>query len=234
MIKKIKNTLFNDLEQIEKYGFPITLLLVVYGFFLASINKEYYDGIYTLRNGFICSLQQLLLFLLMLQSLTRAYRFGLIKKNYLPFLTFCFFTLLFFFGFGEKIRWGQFIFDLPISEFFQKNNTQGQITIHNLKFGDFNVNKSVFGLFLGIVVACYSLIFPFLYAKKNRLALFVGDKLAVPVPRKDQILWYLFTVIIALSIPVPKRGELVQYAGVWSFAMFFTFPKNRKIYELDA
>ena len=230
-MKYIKKHLFSDLEQIEQFGNPAILLLVVYGFFLAVINQPYYDGIYTLRNGFICSLQQLLLFILMVQSGYRAYKFGFLRKNYKVLLTFSFFTLLFLFGFGEKIRWGQFIFNLELSEFFQKYNAQAQITIHNLRFGDFNVNKVIFGSFLAVVVICYSLIFPYLYSKNNQLACYVGDKLGVPVPRKTQIIWYVIIVAIALAIPVPKRGELVQLAGVWSFAMFFSFPKNRSIYN---
>lgn len=227
----LRKYFFSDLEQIERIGFPIAFGLIVYGFFLSVINKEYYDGIYTMRNGFICSLQQLMLFILVIQSGKRAYFFITKKKKVLPFLMFLFFTLLFIFGFGEKVRWGQFIFELPVSDFFQKNNTQGQITIHNLKFGNFSVNKAIFGSFLTVVVAFYSLLFPFLYSKENKLALIVGDKLAVPVPKRNQILWYLFIVIIALLIPVPKRGELVQFAGVWSFMMFFSFPKNKEHFK---
>jgi hypothetical protein len=227
MIKRVKNYLLSDLEQVEKIGFPVILLLVVYGFFLAVINKNYYDGMYTLRNGFICSLQQLLLFILMIQSASRAFDFGFSRKEYKSMFVFLFFTFLFLFGFGEKIRWGQFIFDLQLSDFFQKYNSQGQITIHNLRFGDFSVNKVIFGSFLALVVVLYSLLFPYLYAKGNKLACFMGDKLSVPVPKKIQIIWYLIIVVIALLIPVPKRGELVQLAGVWSFTMFFSFPKNK-------
>lgn len=231
MIAKLQAFLFSDLEQIERKGYPIVLGLVLYGLFLSIINRTYYDAIYTMRNGFICSLQQLMLFLLFIQCGRRSFHFLTQRKNLLAFATFLFFTLLFLFGFGEKIRWGQFIFELPISEFFQKNNTQGQITIHNLKFGDFSVNKTIFGLFLTIAIICYSLIFPYLYSKGNRLASFIGETLAVPVPKLRQILWYLIIVTLALIIPVPKRGEVVQFAGVWSFMMFFTFPKNKNLYS---
>ena len=138
---------------------------------------------------------------------------------------------MFLFGFGEKVRWGQFVFNLPVDEFFQKHNTQGQITIHNLRFGDFSVNKTIFGSFLAIVVICYSLIFPFCYHKGIKFFKFIADKMGVPVPRTSQILWYIIIVTIALLIPDPKRGELVQFAGVWSFAMFFSFPKNKAAYS---
>ncbi len=223
---KISHYLFKDLGQIEKFGFPISLLIVLYGLFLSLINPTYFQAIYTLRNGFVCSLEQLLLFVLMIQSLYRAYILGLKKKDILVLMTFLFFTLLFFFGFGEKVRWGQFVFDLPIGEFFRKNNTQGQITIHNLKFNGVSVNKLVFGLILGIIVAIYSLIYPVMYFKKVKIATWIGDSLKVPVPKLTQIIWYLILVTIALNIPNEKKGEIVQYAGVWSFCMFFSFPRN--------
>ena len=227
MTNFIKKYFFIDLEQIERFGFPISLLIVLYGFFLSIVNPSFFQGMYTVRNGFVCTLEQLLLFVLMLQSFYRFILLSTLKKEKWGSLVFLFFTFLFLFGFGEKIRWGQFIFDLPIDEFFQKNNTQGQITIHNLKINGVSVNKLVFGKILGIVVALYSLLYPYLYNKKVKLAVFVGDTLKVPVPRLSQVLWYLVLVSIALSIPDPKKGEVVQYAGVWSFCMFFSFPRNR-------
>ncbi len=227
MINLYKKYLSHDLVQIEKFGFPISLLIVLYGFFLSVVNPTYFQGVYTVRNGFVCSLEQLLLFILMGQSFYRSYQSGFKMKDMLVLGTYTFFGLLFLFGFGEKIRWGQFIFDLPITDFFQKNNSQGQITIHNLYVNGVSVNKLVFGLFLGIAVAIYSLIYPFAYAKKVKIATWIGDRLCVPVPRTSQILWYLIMVAIALSIPDPKKGEIVQYAGVWSFCMFFSFPKNK-------
>ena len=180
--------LSSELEQIEKFGFPLSLLIVVYGLFLSLINSPYFQGVYTVRNGFVCSLEQLLLFVLMLQSFFRAYRYGFKKKDVIVLGTFTFFGLLFLFGFGEKIRWGQFIFDLPVSEFFHKNNSQAQITIHNLHFNGVSINKLVFGLFLGIAVAIYTLIYPVLYTKKFKLALFLGERMKVPVPKTTQIL----------------------------------------------
>lgn len=219
--------LCSDFEQIEKIGFPLSLLIVIYGLFLSLVNSPYFQGVYTVRNGFVCTLEQLLLFILMVQSFFRAYRYGLKKKDILVLGTFIFFGFLFLFGFGEKIRWGQFIFDLPVSEFFHKNNSQGQITLHNLHFNGVSINKLVFGLLLGIVVAIYSLFYPLLYTLKFQLALFIGDRLQVPVPKTSQILWYLILVSIALSIPDTKKGEIVQYAGVWSFCMFFSFPRNK-------
>ncbi len=142
-------------------------------------------------------------------------------------LTYLGFTLLFLFGFGEKIRWGQFILELNIPELFAKNNTQGQITIHNLKFGDFSVNKVIFGKILGICVVIYTLIIPYMYFRGVGFIKKIVEKTGLPIPKLSQVIWYIVIVSIALSIPVPKKGEVVQFAGVLSFLMFFSFPKNR-------
>lgn len=230
-MKKIKNLLFADLEQVERYGNPIALMIVVYGLFLSIVNREYFDAIYTMRNGFVCSLQQLLLFLMMLLCGYRAYVAGFIKKNFKLFVMMAAFSVIFFFGWGEKIRWGQFVFQLSLPDFFQNYNTQGQITIHNLQFGNFKVNKVIFGLLLGIMVVVYSIIYPWLFSRGQKLAKVLALDFGLPVPRLSQILWYILTVSIALSIPVHKRGEIVQFAGVWSFAMFFAFPKNWEVFK---
>lgn len=225
MISQFKKWIFQDFNAIERAGFPIALGIVLYGFFLAMINLPYYDAVYTVRNGFVCSLQQLFLLLMMLLSAYRTSFYGLAQRRYLYSLCWLFFTLLFLFGFGEKIRWGQFIFDLQVPSFFQQYNTQGQITLHNLRFGEFSVNKVIFGSFLALVVVLYTLVLPFVYQRFAWVSRLV-ERFGIPVPRKSQVAWYAFIVAIALLNPVPKKGEVVQFAGVWSFLMFFCYPAN--------
>lgn len=227
MITKIRNFFFQDLNQIERAGFPIALMIVLYGFFLALINLKYFDAVYTVRNGFLCSMQQLFLFLMMLLSMHRTYFIGIKHKRWWFVMTWSFFVLLFLFGWGEKVRWGQFVLELPVPLFFQQYNTQGQITFHNLKFGDFSLNKIIFGSFLALVVIIYTLVLPFLSPKYEKLNALIKT-LGLPIPRPSQIAWYALIVSIALLIPVPKKGEVVQFAGVWSFLMFFCFPKNKE------
>jgi hypothetical protein len=41
--------------------------------------------------------------------------------------------LLFFAGFGEEISWGQRIFHVETPEYFEQNNVQGELTLHNLE-----------------------------------------------------------------------------------------------------
>ena len=57
--------------------------------------------------------------------------FGIYSKKNLFFL---FLGILFFFGFGEEISWGQRIFDVETPEVIKEINIQKEINIHNLKF----------------------------------------------------------------------------------------------------
>ena len=229
-MNKIKELFFSDLQQIEKVGFLTCLFLAAYGIFLAAVNPHYYDRIYTLKGGLIGGLQQISLLYLMCLSFYRAYVLGLARRNPKILAVSFFFALLFLFAFCDKIRWGQYILGLQVSPFFHKYNAQGEMTIHNLKFGHFSVNKVVFSQFLALVVVLYTFVFPWLYARGNQLVRKVADKLAVPVPRNSQILWYLLIVIVATLIPHKKKWEVVQLMGVFSVTMFFAFPKNKRTF----
>jgi hypothetical protein len=49
------------------------------------------------------------------------------------------FALVFFFGGGEEISWGQRIFNIATPEEINAVNDQGEITIHNLDIGGMNI-----------------------------------------------------------------------------------------------
>ena len=70
------------------------------------------------------------------------HRRGEIKKGGLSWakpLILLGFALLFFFGAGEEISWGQRIFDIATPAEINAINDQGEITIHNLDFGGANI-----------------------------------------------------------------------------------------------
>jgi hypothetical protein len=228
---KLKNLFFPaHLEQIERYGFPIMIFISVYGFFLAVVNPTYFDQIYTMKYGYLCYQQTLFILIMMLLSAKRSVNAFFHHK--LPLLGFIqmLFVGLFLFGVGEKMRYGQFIFDLELPEFFQKYNSQSQITVHNLVFDDFSVNKVIFGTILGILIVIYCIILPLLHAYKPKIRSLI-DTLGLPMATRPQILWYLFGAIIAMNIPAPRKGEVLELVGCFSILMIFAFPKNRSIFK---
>ena len=56
-------------------------------------------------------------------------------------------ALLFFFGFGEEISWGQRIVSWPTPEFMRDLNIQGETTLHNLDFMVIDQRHRIFGAF---------------------------------------------------------------------------------------
>jgi hypothetical protein len=68
---------------------------------------------------------------------------------------------------GEEISWGQRILGIKSSEYFLKNNAQGETNIHNLVVNGVKINKLVFSTILIAVLAIYLVIIPILY-KTNK------------------------------------------------------------------
>ena len=46
------------------------------------------------------------------------------------------FAIIFFIGMGEEISWGQRLFNYGTPEYFEKNNIQDEVNLHNLKIFD--------------------------------------------------------------------------------------------------
>ena len=79
------------------------------------------------------------------------------------------FSIIFFFGFGEEISWGQRIFNIETPNFFIENNLQSETNIHNLMIGDVKLNKLIFTNGLFFIFSFYFLAIPYLYAKSNNV-----------------------------------------------------------------
>ena len=71
--------------------------------------------------------------------------------------------LVFLFGAGEEISWGQRIFNTESSEFFLKNNAQQETNLHNLVVGGVKINKLVFGKGIAIFIVLYLVVFPIIW-----------------------------------------------------------------------
>ena len=224
-MKESLKKLFAPINEVEKTTCASLIFLLLYGHFLARVNLEYFDAIYTLRNGFICSLEQLSILITLLICLYRLFKGIKVKGNWFVINT-TLMSAVFVFGLGDKLRWGQYIFNRQIPTFFLQNNSQGQITFHNLIYNGISINKVIFGSGLAIVVVTYLLIIPSLYHSREKFRAWI-DTLGLPIPQPHQVAIYILAAIVALTIPAHKRGELVQLVGTWMFLMIFSYPKNR-------
>lgn len=71
-------------------------------------------------------------------------------------------ALLFFFGAGEEISWGQRIINIQTPEYLTKVNQQNEINVHNLNFGPlgdpFAISFDLFWMIYGVIIpfACFN------------------------------------------------------------------------------
>lgn len=141
-------------------------------------------------------------------------------------------AMVFLFGVGEEISWGQRIFAIKSSSFFLEHNVQEEINFHNLRIGSLKINKFLFSLVLGTVISLYLLILPILYRKVEKVKAAV-DKSGIPIPRLPQIVIVLITAVIVHFIKAKHKWELLDLAGSMIFLAILICPYNKEIYHIE-
>lgn len=137
-----------------------------------------------------------------------------------------------FFGFGEEISWGQRIFSIESGEFFQQQNLQGEINLHNLEIDGVNINKLIFSQLMVVVFGFYYVLSQLLYRKMKSFKNVV-DLFGVPIPKiKHSVLMLLCTGFI-LIIPEQRIWELWEAIFVTLLLLVFIEPYNSKERLLD-
>lgn len=117
---------------------------------------------------------------------------------------FIFFTLLFIFGFGEEISWGQRIFNFSTPEALKEANVQKEFNLHNLEvfhgvtrdgkkktgiMALFTMHRIYYTAFL-----TYLLIMPILYFKVPRIKSII-KKLHIPRPKLVLGILFAFNLV---------------------------------------
>ena len=222
--------LFRTLNKFEVIATTLVFALVIAGCILSYIDPDSFRHQYTGEDG---PLENLTVLFLLAGAICCFYRIFKLRKEKNILFLFCTFILasLFIFGAGEEISWGQRIFDNKSSEFFQKYNTQGETTLHNLSFTGsdgkkIKINKLVFSKILTFCIIIYMLILPFLYRKKETIKNWI-NKFAIPLPENRHIILYILLAIIVLSIDHKRKGELLEFGGCFLFLMITIFPLNK-------
>ena len=140
-------------------------------------------------------------------------------------LTF-FYALLFFFGAGEEVSWGQRIFGWETSEAMKEINRQDETNLHNIEIGGVALTKHLFGPVLTVVILLYLVALPLLYPRVgwiNRLA----DKMAVPVPGLRHAALALIGSLIIAAISVERKWEVYELVFGLLVVSIFLLPQNR-------
>jgi hypothetical protein len=140
--------------------------------------------------------------------------------------------LLLFMAAGEEISWGQRILGIKSSEYFLKNNAQGETNLHNLVVNGVKINKLVFSVLLIAMLAIYLAILPVLYKTQKGIKNFI-DKSGIPVPKPYQILSFLLLFGLSQLLKHDRNAELLEGGFAALFFLIISFPLNKELFEKE-
>jgi len=214
-----------DISTVEKGILGFILITTLISVAMKYLNNDFFVSIIVTEDGIIEWLTVVGLALTSAVCFRRAVLLKDEKSRLFLFMSILL-GLVFFFGAGEEISWGQRIFNTQSSEFFQQHNAQGETNLHNLVVGGKKINKIIFGVGLQLILLIYLLILVPLYKRKQGLKDFM-DRFAVPIAKPYQVISYLAALIlIQVVLDDPKKGELAEFAGSFLFFLNIAFPYN--------
>ncbi len=217
------------MEKFEKISFSLITFIVLIGLALAFYDRPWFESNYVVEDGFVEWLTVIALLSGAVVMFKRAINLKATKSK-LFIMCLVGMGLVFLFGAGEEISWGQRIFGIKSPEFFMNHNSQYETNFHNLMFQGKSINRIIFGTGLGIMVAIYMLLMPYLFERKENIKNLI-NKFAIPVPKWSHVLFALFIFGLVSLTPSGKKGELREFGLCWTFFVLMYNPRNKLIYK---
>lgn len=220
------------LTYIDKAAYLLLIVLFGFGIYFANTNLPYFDEVYTVEDGFIENGSAIFL---LSSSLLLLYRYFKLFKHKDLFwkIGILAMAIVFFFGAGEEISWGQRIFNMESSQYFIENNAQGETNLHNLVVEDTKINKLIFSQLLTVVLVIYLIITPFLYRKFDWIKK-LANKFAVPIVQWHHTISFLTGTVLLLFISSNRKWEIYELAFSVIFLLIFIKPFNKEIYAVNS
>ena len=223
LVKKFKWII--KVSKVEKIIALIVLILAFAGMVISRIDMTFYEAVFVREDIII---EWLTVLALLAVTYLCFYRVVILRKSKAPLFLIATLVLglLFVFGAGEEISWGQRLLGIKSPEFFMKHNTQYEMNFHNLMLNGVRINKLIFGLLLTIIILFYFLVLPVLFRKIEKIRN-LANSLALPIPRVSHVFLYLVLGGIVLLIPSSKKGEILEFGGCWIFFIMILNPFNK-------
>lgn len=218
-----------ELTSTEILGYSFLILLYILGIYFANTDPTYFKSTYAREDGFIEYATAIMLLFISLLSFSRLFKLWSVKPV-LWKLGVLGFALIFLFGAGEEISWGQRIFNIESSQYFIDNNAQQETNLHNMVVGETKINKLIFSQILTIILVIYLIILPLLYRKFKGIKNLV-DMFAVPLPRWNHTIAFLLVTALLSLMPSDKKWEVYELAFGIIFLLIFLNPFNKFIYD---
>ncbi len=216
------------LSLVEKLILLLIVVILALGFYFFYTDVPLFET-YVEEDGVV---EWLTVLGLILGSATCFYRLITLRKQRKPWFLLVVFImgLGLFFAAGEEISWGQRIFHIQSSEFFLKNNAQGETNLHNLVVGGLKINKIVFSIGLVAAMGLYLVFFPIIYKRSAGFKKFV-DRSGIPIPYAYQVIAILVVFALTEMIRHGKRAELLEAGIALLFFLIIYRPVNKEIFN---
>ncbi len=218
-----------SLTRTEKLGYSFLVLLFSIGIYYANTNLEFFDTSYAQEDGFAEYGTAFMLLSIFLLLFSRLFKLWSVKSATWRFGMFIM-GLVFLFGAGEEISWGQRIFNIESSEYFIEHNAQKETNLHNMVVDGTKINKLIFSQILTLVLVIYLIILPVIYRRFDGIKKLV-DMFGVPISKWHHTIAFITATVLILAMPSTRKWELYELAFGVIFLLIFLNPLNKYIYK---
>lgn len=213
----------------EIIGYIAIIIVLCASIYLSIFNLNYFDTKFSVEDGFVEWATAVFLFLSSMLLLYRWFKFYRTKPKFWKIGTMIL-ALMFLFAAGEEISWGQRLLHIQSSDFFMKNNLQNETNLHNLKIGDYSINKLIFGKLIVVVLIVYLMFLPVIYRKQLKIKTLV-DNFAIPIVKWHHTAFFILSTICVFLIRSERKWEVYELSFALIFLLIFYSPKNIHIYK---
>jgi hypothetical protein len=205
------------------FGLMIASLIAVLGFAFLGFENAF-GGIFAAEDSGIeygTSFFLLVSFVVLARYAVRFYRAGRLLSG--AFLTS--YALVFLFGGGEEVSWGQRLLGLETPEALREMNVQGELTLHNLAWGDSHIAHTIFGTGLAAITLLYLCVLPFLYRRVAWIAR-LTDAFTVPAPSPRHAAGTLAATVVMGLVDMSRQWEVYEFVFSLMVLSVFLYPAN--------
>ncbi|MDO6490748.1 MULTISPECIES: hypothetical protein [unclassified Cellulophaga] len=215
----------------DKIVYAVLFVICSVGLYFGLTDSAFFDQSYAQEDGLVEYGTALMLFIISLICIYRLFTISKGKSITWKIGTLLF-AILFLFGAGEEVSWGQRIFEVQSSEFFIENNAQGETNLHNMVVGETKVNKLIFSQLLMVVMVLYLIVSPFLYRKQQWFKNLV-NMFAVPIVKWHHTIAFLAATALVISNPSGRTWEVYELVFGAIFILIFLAPLNDYIFKKE-
>ncbi|MCK0158721.1 hypothetical protein MWU65_16130 [Cellulophaga sp. F20128] len=211
--------------------YALLFIICSFGLYFGLTDENFFNKTYAQEDGLVEYGTAIMLFFISMLCLYRLFTIQKGKALTWKIGTFLF-AVIFLFGAGEEISWGQRIFNVESTTFFLENNAQGETNLHNLVVGETKVNKLIFSQLLMLVMVLYLIVSPILFRKQQWFKK-LADSFAIPIVKWHHTIAFLVATALVASNTADRTWEVYELVFGTIFLLIFIAPLNPYIFKKE-